>query len=94
MTDRANLLEPIRGPWGGSDWCQCPLHTMFPKHISELIEPTFDDLKAACAMIGNDSYGQPYWTPETIHPHDSVVQAFARHARLAVRAALATKEPL
>jgi len=73
---------------GGSDWCQCPLHTMFPQRISELVEPTFDDLKAACAMIGNDSYGKPCWTPETIHPHNSVVQAFARHARLAVRAIL------
>ena len=68
-------------------FCDCPLHTLFPQRISELVEPTLLDLKAACAMIGNDSYGKPHWTPETIHPHSPVVQAFARHAKAAIAAA-------
>lgn len=65
--------------------CDCPLHTLFPMPVSELVEPTFHDLRAACALIGKDTYGKPHWTPETILPCNPVVQAFARHARLALR---------
>lgn len=63
-----------------SVYCDCPLHTLRKQRIDELVEPTLDDLKAACDLIGNDTYGKPHWTPETIHPHNSVVQKFARHA--------------
>jgi len=62
-------------------WCDCPLHTLFPQRIADLLEPTQLDLKAACDLIGKDTYGQPVWTPETIHPHNPVVQAFARHSK-------------
>ncbi len=71
--------------WGGiSAMCECPLHTLFPQRIADLVDPTLDDLEAACAMIGKDTYGKPHWTPETISPCNPVVQAFARHARLAL----------
>jgi len=68
----------------GKVWCDCPLHTLFPQRISDLVEPTLLDLQAACALIGSDTYGKPHWTPETIHTHNPVVQAFARHAVRAV----------
>ena len=62
------------------DGCLCPIHTLFPQRIREMLVPTLADLEAACDLIGKDTYGKPVWTPETIHPHNSVVQAFARHA--------------
>ena len=62
------------------EMCDCPLHTMFPMRIVDLVVPTLLDLQAACDMIGKDSYGKPHWTPETIDPCNPVVQAFARHA--------------
>lgn len=74
---------------GQSAFCDCPIHTLFPQRIDELVKPTTLDLKAACELIGTDSYGKPHWTPETIHPHNSVVQAFARHA---LRALAATEQ--
>jgi hypothetical protein len=77
------MRDPVRlsGPPAGQDpMCGCPLHTLFPQRIADLIEPTRDDLVAACDLIGNDSYGKPHWTPETISPCNPVVQAFARHA--------------
>ena len=61
-------------------FCDCPLHTLFPMRISEIVEPTFRDRQAACDLIGNDTYGRPHWTPETIDRCNPVVQAFARHA--------------
>ena len=63
--------------------CDCPLHTISPMRIADLVVPTLLDLQAACDMIGKDSYGKQYWTPETIDPCNPVVQAFARHARAA-----------
>ena len=61
-------------------FCHCPLRTLFPQKIEDLVDPTRLDLKAACALIGKDTYGKPHWTPETISPCNPVVQAFARHA--------------
>lgn len=61
-------------------FCHCPLHTLFPQRIEDLLDPTRLDLKAACELIGKDTYGKPHWTPETISPCNPVVQAFARHA--------------
>lgn len=74
------------------NFCNCPLHTLFPMRESELIEPTLDDLKAACTLIGKDTYGKPHWTPETLSPCNPVVQAFACHARLALRNHLKQQE--
>ena len=81
----AASLTPGRGRANG--FCSCPLHTLFPMRISELVTPTFIDLQAACDLIGKDTYGKPHWTPETIDPCNPVVQAFGRHRR-AVLAAL------
>lgn len=85
------MTEPTHTPLPSrprlQDWCDCPLHTLFPQRISELVEPTLLDLKAACDLIGKDTYGKPVWTPETIHPHNPVAQAFARHARAALKEA-------
>ena len=67
-----------------SAWCDCPLHTLFPQRIADLLDPTMLDLQAACDLIGKDTYGKPHWEPETIHPHNPVVQAFARHAVRAI----------
>lgn len=61
------------------DMCMCPLHTLFPQRIADLVEPTYHDLESACELIGKDTYGKPHWTPRTIDPHNNVVQAFARH---------------
>ena len=61
------------------EMCDCPLHTLRPQRIADLVEPERIDLQAACDLIGTDSYGKPHWTVATIHPHNSVVQAFARH---------------
>lgn len=72
--------------------CDCPLHTLRPQRIADLIEPERIDLQAACDLIGTDSYGNPHWTVATIHPHNSVVQAFARH-RVRARAAIAAMRP-
>jgi hypothetical protein len=68
------------------DFCDCPLHTLFPMRLADIIEPTLLDLQAACDLIGKDSYGKPHWTPETINPCHPVVQAFSRHARAALAA--------
>lgn len=67
-----------------SAWCDCPLHTLFPQRIADLLDPTMLDMQAACDLIGKDTYGKPHWEPETIHPHNPVVQAFARHAVAAI----------
>lgn len=88
MTDIEDLARRVSDD---ARMCDCPLHTLFPQRISELLEPTVADLKAACDLIGKDTYGQPHWTPETIHPHNPVVQAFARHAAATLRAALAKR---
>ncbi len=64
--------------------CNCPLHTLFPQRIADLVTPTRRDLQAACDLIGKDTYGKPYWTVETISPCSPVVQAFARHAVRAI----------
>ena len=77
-----DLSDLARRVTEGAKLCDCPLHTLFPQRISELLVPTDADLKAACDLIGKDTYGKPHWTPETIHPHNPVVQAFARHALL------------
>jgi len=66
--------------------CDCPLHTLFPMRIADIVEPTFRDRQAACDLIGRDTYGKPYWTPETIDRCHPVVQAFARHARTVITA--------
>jgi len=83
MQDEAERIA--KGLSFDNAYCHCPIHTLFPQRIDELVQPTIDDLKAACALIGDDSYGKPCWTPETIHPHNAVVQQFARHALKAVR---------
>ncbi len=70
-----------------NDACDCPLHTLFPMRLSDLVEPTLLDLQAACDLIGRDTYGKLHWTPQTINPCNPVVQAFARHARAALAAA-------
>jgi len=64
-----------------SGFCQCPIHTLLPMRLVDLVEPTFLDLRAACDLIGKDTYGKPYWTPETIDHCHPIVQAFARHRR-------------
>ena len=79
-TQKQNAQLRVENALQTERWCSCPIHTLFPQRISDLVEPTVRDLKAACALIGNDTYGKPHWNPETIHPHNSVVQAFARHA--------------
>lgn len=81
MDSRERLAGVMRPK---DDWCRCPLHTLIPQRISDLVEPTLADLKAACDLIGVDTYGKPVWTPETINPCNRVVQAFARHARAAL----------
>jgi hypothetical protein len=80
-------MQPAFPAFNG--YCRCPMHTLFPQRISELVESTLLDLEAACALIGKDTYGQPHYTPDTIDPCNRVVQAFARHA---VAAMLAEKE--
>lgn len=70
---------PIETARPNMEMCMCPLHTMFPQRIEDLVEPTYEDLKAACDLIGKDSYGKPHWAPDTISPCNNVVQAFARH---------------
>ena len=67
-----------------SGFCDCPLHTLIPMRIAEIVEPTFRDRQAACDLIGKDTYGRPHWTPETIDRCNPVVQAFARHALAAL----------
>lgn len=37
------------------------------------------DRRAACDLIGVDTYGQAIWTPETISDQNRVVQAFAKY---------------
>ena len=78
------LTAPTRPP-ELDNMCHCPLHTLFPQRIADLVEPTQLDMQAACELIGKDTYGKPHWTPETISPCNPVVQAFARHALLAIR---------
>lgn len=68
------------------EMCPCPLHTLFPQRIEDLVEPELLDLEAACDLIGKDTYGKPVWTPATIPPCNPVVQAFARHRTAALRA--------
>ena len=41
------------------EMCDCPLHTMFPVRVSDLVVPTLLDLRAACDLLGKDSYGKP-----------------------------------
>lgn len=89
MTDPplSTRVASLTGPDRAVDaMCQCPLHTLIPMRIADLIEPTLADLEAACALIGNDTYGKPHWTPDTINPCNPVVQAFARHAAAALKA--------
>ena len=73
----------IQRPTDG--WCNCPLHTLFPMRIADLVEPTYADKKAACDLIGVDTYGKSYWTPEIIDRCHPVVQAFAKHALTAIK---------
>jgi len=73
------------------EFCDCPLHTLFPMRIADLVEPTLLDLQAACDLIGKDTYGKPHWTLKTVDPCNPVVQAFARHAR-AILAELGEKK--
>ena len=70
---------PQRPAMEHQSMCDCPLHTLFPQRIADLLDPTPLDLQAACDLIGTDTYGKPHWTPETISPWNPVVQAFARH---------------
>lgn len=87
MMDRPRMSD--RNP---RDFCDCPLHTMFPMRIADLVDPTLADLQAACDLIGKDTYGKPIWTTETIDQCNRVVQAFAKHARAAIAAWEASRD--
>jgi signal recognition particle GTPase len=52
------------------------------------------DKRAACDLIGTDTYGKPHWTVATISECNRVVQAFARHRIAAVRRIAAVTEAL
>lgn len=46
------------------------------------------DKQAACDLIGNDTYGKPVWTVDTISEHNRVVLAFAMHRIMCAKGGL------
>lgn len=60
---------------------------MIPTPITLTV--TDADKQAACDLIGNDTYGEPVWTVETISECNRVVVAFAKHRTAACLRAIA-----